>query len=159
MLCPLNSNASTTKAPKLSRLVRAHTYIKCNRSEFWYPNFLESFGVKTFLNPNIFYLQNLNHLTYHNKILQGGPYDHNVYKCTLQHTWCHVCEHKKHVYAMEGVYAYVDHVSYEKWIPISFGSWHIGSKWSPNNHTLLQSTNIIFNNRRRHGACIINVRS
>ena len=48
------AHASTTKAPILSRHVRAHTYIKYNRSEFWYPHFLGSIGVSTFPNPNKF---------------------------------------------------------------------------------------------------------
>ena len=48
-----NGFASTTKAPILSRLVRAHTYIKNNWCEFWYPNLFKLLRVSTLSNPNI----------------------------------------------------------------------------------------------------------
>jgi len=53
-VCPSSSNASTTKAPILSRLVRAHTYIKYNMWEFWYPYLFGSMGVSIITNPNTF---------------------------------------------------------------------------------------------------------
>ena len=46
-------NASTTKAPNLSRLVRAHTYIKHKRWGFWHPFHFGSMGVRNKWNPNI----------------------------------------------------------------------------------------------------------
>ena len=65
---------------------------------------LGPWGLAPFL-PKQIYLQNLNHVSYHNKILQRGPYVYNVYKCTHGHTLNHVCEHDEHVYAVYDVYA------------------------------------------------------
>jgi len=45
--------ASTTKAPILSRLVRAHTYVKSNWCGLWYPYLLGSLEISTFLNRHI----------------------------------------------------------------------------------------------------------
>ena len=45
-------NAFTSGHQCLSRHMRAHTYIKWNRSGFWYPYSFESMGVSTFPNPN-----------------------------------------------------------------------------------------------------------
>ena len=50
----LAQNASAIKAPTLSRQVRAHTYIKYNRGEFWYPYSIGSMWHSTFPNPNKF---------------------------------------------------------------------------------------------------------
>ena len=61
-------------------------------------------GLAPFLTQTI-YLQNLNHLFYHNKILKGGPYVHIVYKCTHEHTLNHVCEYDEQVYVVYGVHA------------------------------------------------------
>ena len=63
-------------------------------------------GVNTFPNPNKSICK-IYFMFYHNKTLQGGPYVHNVYKCTHEHTLNHVCEHDEHVYAVYGVHAYV----------------------------------------------------
>ena len=82
--------------------------------------FLSPWGLASFL-PKQIYLQNLKHLFYDNKTLQGGPYDHNVYKCTHQGTYNHVCEHDEHVYAMICVHAYVEYVSFETQILIVCG--------------------------------------
>ena len=76
------AHASTTKAPILSRHVKAHTYIKTRGGDFGTHFLLGSrglvlFGTQTFL------LARLKNLLYHSKILQDGLYDHNVYICTL----------------------------------------------------------------------------
>ena len=68
-LPPFSSERIHLKAPMLSHQARAHTYIKYNRGGFWYPYSIGSMGVSIFPNLNKFYLQNLNHLFYHNKIL------------------------------------------------------------------------------------------
>ena len=44
-MCVHQVHTSTTKAPSLSRFVRALTYIKNQRWEFWYPFFLGPWGL------------------------------------------------------------------------------------------------------------------
>ena len=67
--------------------------------EFWYPYPLGPWELAPFLiQTNLFAKFELCILSY--KTLQGGPYVHNVYKCTHEHTWNHVCEHDEHVYAV-----------------------------------------------------------
>ena len=123
--------ASTIKAPILSHFVRAHIYTNIKGRDFGTYTFLGPWGLAPFLTKQI-YLQNLKHLFYHNKTLQSGPYVYNVYKCTHEHTLNHVCEHDEHVYAVYGVHAYVELVSFETWIPTVCGSWHFGSNLEPN---------------------------
>ena len=101
---PISLERIYLKAPNFSRHVRAHTYIK-NRSGFWYLYSFGSMGVNTFPNQNkyICKIRIINSIKA--KILQGGPYVHNVYKCTHEHTLNHVCEHDEHVYAVYGMHA------------------------------------------------------
>jgi len=65
---------------------------------------LDPWGLAPLLTQQI-YLQNLHYVLYQNKTLQGGPYVHNVYKCTHEHTWCYVYEREKHVYVVVCVHA------------------------------------------------------
>ena len=55
------------------------------------------------------------------KILQGGPYVHNVYMCAHEHTLCDECEREEHVYVVYGVHAYMELVSFETWNPTVCG--------------------------------------
>ena len=55
-----------------------------------------------------------------------------MYKCTHEHTKCDG-DREEHVYAVEGVHEKMELVSFETKFPNVYGSWHNGSKWSPNN--------------------------
>ena len=66
-----------------------------------------------------------------------------------------MCVNMRRFVCRDCVHVYEKHVSCETWIPNVCGSWHIGSKRSPNNQHFLQSTNIIFNTWRQSGACIM----
>ena len=66
------------------------------------------------------------------KIFNWDRYNHNVYKCTHEHT-CDGGDRGKHVYAVMGMHAKMELVSYEPRIPSVYDPKHIGSKWSPNN--------------------------
>ena len=52
------------------------------------------------------------------------PYVHNVYKCTHEHT-CDGGDREKHVYAVKGVHAQMELVSFETKIPNVYSSQHL----------------------------------
>ena len=132
----LARNASTIKVPILSRHVRAHTYIKWNRGGFWYPHFLGSMGVSTFPNPNKFICKIC---IMHPIITKLCTVALTSTMSTSVHMIIHsiMCVNMRSMCMPCMVCMYMWSMFLSKHRFQTCGSWHIGSKWSPNNqHSL-----------------------
>ena len=116
------AHASTTKAPTLSRHVRAHTYIKYKRWDFS-THFLLGPQGQSYYEPKHSYQQNLKNLFYHNKIMLIGLCGRNVYTCTLQDAYVYGCDHgvqNVHMHDVGDVHEHVELVSLKIRFPVYY---------------------------------------